>query len=95
MGQHDTSGDRNCHETKSGHIRVLSPHRRYATYNDTQWIYQYGITGVGTTNKPYVLLNISAKGKDGFTYSYTRALMDQHMISLAFKGNVLKDFSLY
>ena len=62
----------------------------YAAYNTTQWIYQYG-----HKNNPYVLLNISATGKDGFTYTYKWSLMERHILSLSFKGSVLQDFSLH
>jgi outer membrane protein assembly factor BamE (lipoprotein component of BamABCDE complex) len=60
-------------------------------YKHTHWIYSF-------ENLPEqnVIINISATGKDGFTYTYRFDLRRKcpGLISLSFTGNYLKDFSI-
>jgi hypothetical protein len=59
----------------------------YTEYNTSLWIY----------NLPpqHVILDISATGKDGFTYTHKWALgKGSKSFSLTFKGNLLSNFSL-
>jgi hypothetical protein len=59
----------------------------YSEYNQTQWIY----------NLPpqNAILDVSATGKDGFTYTYRWPLgKGSKVFSLVFTGNRLSEFSL-
>ncbi|MBQ4566793.1 MAG: hypothetical protein IJA79_01540 [Desulfovibrio sp.] len=63
----------------------------YQEYNSSHWIYSF-------REDKNIIINIYAKGKDGFEYSLQRDLRpgskNDDLISLSFTGNILTDFNL-